>query len=107
MLKSKTDEETNYILLKITSPDEKNLLEEEGCKKVLSELSSYIKTHGGEYYTEESIIILKRRELVDLRGIGVRYIRIPRKLSGRINPYFKHDVVLFETPEVYELEKPL
>ncbi|MFW9771244.1 MAG: hypothetical protein ACFFFB_01725 [Candidatus Heimdallarchaeota archaeon] len=107
MLKRRQDEETNYILLKTTSPDGKNLLEKEGCKKILSELSSYINSNGGEYYTEESIIILKRRELVDLRGIGVRYIRIPKKLSGRINPYFKHDVVLFETPEVYELEKPL
>ncbi len=105
MRKSKQDRESrkniNYLLLKITSPAGKNIIEEEDCKNLLDELSSYITNRGGSFYQENSIVLLEGRDLIELRVPNARYIRIPTKWvkSGRIKPYFKYDVVMFQSTE--------
>lgn len=106
MSKSKQDRELrkniNYLLLKINSPDGKNIIEEEGCKNILEKLNSYITNRGGSFYKEESIILLEGRELRRMRGfINARCIRIPKNWTklGRIKPYLKYDVVMFQSKE--------
>lgn len=105
MRKSKQDRESrknvNYLLLKIISPAGKNIIEEEDCKNLLDELSSYITNSGGSFYQEKSLILLEGRDLINLRAPNARYIRIPTKWvkSGRIKPYLKYDVVMFQTTE--------
>ena len=105
MRKSNQDRESrkngNYLLLKITSPDGKNILEEDGCKNLLDDLSSYITNRGGRFYKEGCIVFLESRRLRLVPRIwlkNTRVISIPRKLikSGRINPNFTYDVVIFD-----------
>ena len=105
MRKSKQDQESrknvNYLLLKITSPAGKNIIEEEGCINLLDELSSYITNRGGSFYLEISIVVLEGRDLKRSRGPNPLCIKIPTKLvkSEQIKPYLKYDVVMFRATE--------
>ncbi len=102
--RNESDRSDNYVLIRITTPDGENLLEKEECKKIVSDLRSYIIQHGGKFYKDESIVLVEDRML--LRLIWLRpfafwrpygHFNIPSRFIGsnKINYDSKYDIVVF------------